>query len=81
MNIKLKEKQSFITTCFVIIATILLISGCNDGQLDGIDSGNGNGNGKEELTMEKERANLNDSLPTLDQEIPKNLKTATLAKG
>lgn len=77
MNIKLKEKQSFITTCFVIIATILLISGCNDGQLDGIDSGNG----KEELTMEKERANLNDSLPTLDQEIPKNLKTATLAKG
>ncbi len=77
MNNRLQEKHLFIATCFVLIAAIFLISSCNDGQLDNVDSGNG----KEALTMEEEKVKVNDSLPTLDQEIPKNLETATLARG
>ncbi len=78
------NKIIILLACSLIMITLIFTAGCNYSLLDAVDSEEKDKqyiNGKDDSFMEEEKSILNQSIPLLDQNIPKNLETATLAMG
>lgn len=69
---------------FLLLALFILIAGCEsglDGEYSAIEEEKQITDGKDEENMRSEQNFPELAMPPIDQEVPENLETATLALG